>query len=117
MSYASTEMSERLRRIYAPTLARGGMCKQAVTKIARDLKVRQGRAFNLFFGRAKPTVEEIDHVREMDGVWCREERKAKPNLMERMHDKIEDMHEAFMEWREERRTRRIAAKADKQQLA
>jgi hypothetical protein len=109
--YGRKEFKERVRRLYAPVKAMGGCVKVAIHQLHMDMEAHMGRfsfhrARELWLGRAKPSIEEIDFIRAKDGVWCLEHKKAKPDLMERMHDKIDALYSAYVERREAKRARK-----------
>lgn len=106
MTYAQEEFVERGRRVFAPKTAQNGCVKEAITKASKALNIRWHRARDLLRGKAVPSVPEMDALREMDGVWCRQERQAKPDLMERMHDKIDALYHAYVERRERKRAQK-----------
>jgi hypothetical protein len=113
-TYERIEFSERARRVFAPGAACSAAVKRAAIQLAERLGCSWGRAIELMKGRALPTVREMDLIRTLDGAWCPQERKAKPPIMERVHDKIEDIWETIQKFKpiadrmEKRRVKREA---------
>jgi hypothetical protein len=105
-TYERIEFSERARRVFSPGKACVGAVKIAASNLAERFGVSWGRAKELLKGRALPTVREMDLIREMDGAWCPVERKVKPDMLERMHDKIDALYSAYVERREAKRARK-----------
>lgn len=102
MSYSRKEFKERAHRLYAPIKAMGGCVKVAIQKLHEDLVAHRGRysfhrARELWLGRARPTVEDIDFIREKDGAWCPEEKKAKPDLMQSILDEVKAIKASLAE--------------------
>jgi hypothetical protein len=112
-TYERIEFSERARRVFAPGKACAAAVKMAAAKLATELGVSWGRAHELLKGRALPTVKEMDFIRTKDGAWCPVEKKAKPPLLERMHDRIEDIFEFVEGLKARRRAKREARLSQK----
>lgn len=105
-TYERIEFSDRARRVFNPAKACASPIKAAITACQRALDISWNRARDLLRGKALPTVKEMDFVRSLDGVWCPTEQKAKPDIMERMHDKIDAIYQAYVERRERKRARK-----------
>jgi hypothetical protein len=115
-TYERIEFRDRARRVFSPGKACAAAVKIAANDLAERFGISWGRAKELLKGRALPSVREMDLIRELDGVWCQTERKAKPALMERVHDKIEDIWEFVTELKRKRIERKRASKPVSERL-
>jgi hypothetical protein len=109
----SEEFIERAQRVLAPKRAHNGCMKAALAKLQTALGILPHRARDLMRGKVEPKVREMDLIREMDGVWCNKARRAVQPLMERMHDKIEDIFEFVADLKARRKAKREARLSNK----
>lgn len=112
MSYARKEFMDRGLRVFAPSKAQNGAVAAAIDKCADTLKINWHRARDLLRGRVTPKIEEMDVVRELDGVWCNRMKRAKAAV----EDKIEDIWEFVTELKRKRIERKRASKPVSERL-
>jgi hypothetical protein len=99
-TYPQQEFAETAPRLFAPSRAINGCIKDGITKLQKACGISSWhRARELWLGRTRPTVEEMDRLRELDGRWCNKARRAVQPLMERMHERIEDVWEAIQKFK------------------
>jgi hypothetical protein len=110
-NYASSEFAETATRVFAPVRAGAGGVKAGITKLQNACKISTWhRARELWLGRTRPSVEEMDRLRKLDGRWCDKARRAVKPALEAMHDKIDDIYEFVSEWKRKRKERSLSKK-------
>ena len=98
------------RQLFAPSAAHGGCVKSGIAKFRDFLSKHyrptgENRARELFMGRIRPHVEEIDLLREKAGLWCRKKGAA---ARERVEDKIDAIYEFVESLKAKRKAKREA---------